>query len=155
MVDLVGLAIPFAYLTILIGSLATFSSLYRKRKAEKEIEAELKDVVEEANALASNWGQTIFQSANEMVNNATVREKVAELQAKGKADREWWDKERASIKSKFMQELDEGKAAESAKSAASTSVNSDEDAVFVEGGGPASGTAAGSKGGTKKKKSKK
>ena len=33
MVDLVGLAIPFAYLGLLVGSLATFSSLYRKRKA--------------------------------------------------------------------------------------------------------------------------
>ena len=32
MVDLVGLAIPFAYLAVLVGSLATFSSLYRKRK---------------------------------------------------------------------------------------------------------------------------
>jgi len=140
----------------------------RLLRAEKEIEAELKDVVEEvgylwkvcfsslttvqANALATNWGQTIFQSANEMVNNATLREKVAELQAKGKADREWWDKERASIKSKFMQELDEDKPAESSKGTASRGVNSDEDAVFVEGGGPVS---AGSKGGTKKKKAKK
>ena len=33
MVDLLGLAIPFAYLGLLVGSLATFSSLYRKRKA--------------------------------------------------------------------------------------------------------------------------
>lgn len=33
MVDWVSLTIPFAYLGILIGSLATFSSLYRKRKA--------------------------------------------------------------------------------------------------------------------------
>ena len=33
MVDWVGLAVPFAYLGILVGSLATFSSLYRKRKA--------------------------------------------------------------------------------------------------------------------------
>jgi len=32
MVDWVGLAVPFAYLGILVGSLATFSSLYRKRK---------------------------------------------------------------------------------------------------------------------------
>lgn len=32
-VDWVGLLIPLAYLSILIGSLATFSSLYRKRKA--------------------------------------------------------------------------------------------------------------------------
>jgi Preprotein translocase subunit Sec66 len=33
MVDWLSLAVPFAYLGILIGSLATFSSLYRKRKA--------------------------------------------------------------------------------------------------------------------------
>lgn len=33
MVDLIGLAIPFAYLGLMVGSLATFSSLYRKRKA--------------------------------------------------------------------------------------------------------------------------
>lgn len=32
MVDLIGLAMPFAYLGLLVGSLATFSSLYRKRK---------------------------------------------------------------------------------------------------------------------------
>ena len=35
MVDWISLAIPFAYLGILVGSLATFSSLYRKRKARK------------------------------------------------------------------------------------------------------------------------
>lgn len=32
MVDWLSLAVPLAYLGILIGSLATFSSLYRKRK---------------------------------------------------------------------------------------------------------------------------
>ena len=116
----------------------------------------LADKTMQANALATNWGQTIFQSANEMVNNAAIRDKIAELQAKGEADREWWDKERASIQSKFMKELDEEKRAEKSKGAASGSVNSDEDAVFVEGGGPASGSTPGSKGGTgKKKKSKK
>lgn len=35
MVDWVGLLVPLAYLSILIGSLATFSSLYRRRKAQK------------------------------------------------------------------------------------------------------------------------
>lgn len=35
MVDWVGLTVPLAYLSILVGSLATFSSLYRKRKAGK------------------------------------------------------------------------------------------------------------------------
>lgn len=33
MVDWLSLAVPLAYLGVLIGSLATFSSLYRKRKA--------------------------------------------------------------------------------------------------------------------------
>lgn len=33
MVDWLSLAVPFAYLGILIGSLATFASLYRKRKS--------------------------------------------------------------------------------------------------------------------------
>ena len=33
MVNWIGLAVPFAYLAILVGSLAPFSSLYRKRKA--------------------------------------------------------------------------------------------------------------------------
>lgn len=37
MVDWVSLAIPFAYLGILIGSLATFSSLYRKRKSARAL----------------------------------------------------------------------------------------------------------------------
>lgn len=35
MVDWVGLLIPIAYLTVLLGSLGTFSYLYRKRKAQK------------------------------------------------------------------------------------------------------------------------
>ena len=114
----------------------------------------------QANALATNWGQTIFQSANEMINNDLIREKVATLQAKGRADREWWDKERARIQSNFMQELDQEKPTESTKSvpsvAAFGTANSDEDAVLVEGGGPAaSGSTAGSKGGTKKRKGKK
>ncbi len=91
-----------------------------------------------------------------MVNNAIIRDKVAELQAKGKADREWWDKERASIQSKFMQELEGEKPASVLKGAPSGAPNSDEDTVLVEGGGPAaSGSTAGLKGGTKKRKGKK
>jgi len=143
-------------------------------RAEKEVEAELRDVVEEvrsspyvlqgkgvtngcqANALAANWGQNIFQSANEMVNNARVRDRVAELQAKGREDREWWDKERANIQLKFMKELedDAGGAGSTPKKASSDKVNSDEDAVLVEAGGP-SGSTRDSKGSTKKKKAKK
>ena len=92
-----------------------------------------------------------------MVNNANLRESVTKLQANAKVDREWWDKERADIQSKFMKELEEDKhSAEPAKPISSGITNSDEDAVMVEGGGPAaSGSAAGSKGGTKKRKAKK
>lgn len=35
MVNLLSLAVPVAYITVLVGSLAVFSSLYRKRKAIK------------------------------------------------------------------------------------------------------------------------
>ena len=35
MVNWIGLAFPFIYLGILVGSLATFSSLYRRRKASR------------------------------------------------------------------------------------------------------------------------
>lgn len=103
-----------------------------------------------------------------MVNNEALRQKVAELQAQGKRDREWWDEERASIKSNFMKELDENPSAGASagtgtgsgtlKPNATTGAEkggSDEDAVLVEGGGPAaSGSTASSssKGGTSKKR---
>ncbi|KAJ5246997.1 Translocation protein (Sec66) [Penicillium chermesinum] len=226
MVDWLSLAVPLAYLGILIGSLATFSSLYRKRKAqkafslepwfpahlqrdiyfsllhidpssqnekkspaipesifkaallrraaedirrvltlrsqkqalstllqrgsvgddlwqrflraEKEMEEEVKDVVSEANAYVPGWGQTIFQSANEMTNNHIYRQRMNEQQGKLAEERAWWDKKKTSIKESFMKELDEGsetKAAESTPAqsapAAPASV-SDDEAVLVE-----------------------
>ncbi|KAI4116004.1 MAG: hypothetical protein LQ345_003505 [Seirophora villosa] len=126
-------------------------------RAEKEIEAELRDVVEEvrccaipgfprgltcelqANALQSNWGQTIFQSANEMHHNAILREKITSIQARGKRDREWWHQEKATIQSNFMKELgdDEKENAKPATVPGTDKGGSDEDAVIVEGGGPA------------------
>ena len=94
----------------------------------------------------------IFQSANEMVNNTLLREKINDIQAKGKEDREWWDKERASIQSRFMKELNEDVgAAEVVKAAGNDKGGSDEDAVLVEGGGPASSGSAAGKGGKKRK----
>ncbi|KAL8784473.1 MAG: hypothetical protein Q9213_003944 [Squamulea squamosa] len=242
MVNWVSLTIPFSYLGILVGSLATFSSLYRKRKAaksstlepwfgphlqrdiylsllhiepepgkekspavpdgvlkaallqravedirrilevrnakqalsnllqrgsvgddiwqrflraEKEIEAELRDVVEEANALQSGWGQTIFQSANEMHHNAILREKLNAIQAQGKSDREWWQHEKASIQSRFMKELEDGEKVNTkpATTLAGDKIGSDEDTVLVESGGPAaSGDVNSTKGGTAKRR---
>ena len=86
-----------------------------------------------------------------------IRDKVAEIQAKGQEDKKWWEEERKSIQTKFMKELDEDAGNSSAAKGASGSPdkigNSDEDAVMVEGGGPASGTTTPS-GGTMKKKKK-
>jgi translocation protein SEC66 len=36
-IDWLSLALPFAYVIVLIGSLMTFSSIYRKRKAGKSL----------------------------------------------------------------------------------------------------------------------
>lgn len=41
MVNWLSLAVPLAYLGVLIGSLATFSSLYRKRKARTSLSISL------------------------------------------------------------------------------------------------------------------
>jgi len=224
-IDWWSLVLPFAYITILLGSLITFSSLYRKRKAaasatlapwfpphlqrnvylsllhlepqegkekapavpesviraallrravedihriiqvrsakqacstllqrgsvgddlwqrflraEKEMEEELRDVVMEANALSPKWGQTIFQSANEIAANTQLRKRLDEIQAQAATEKEWWEKKRATIQSEFMKELD-GAPTTPAKSSTGKA-GSDEDAILVEGGGPAVGS---------------
>ncbi|KAF2221978.1 Sec62/63 complex, subunit Sec66 [Elsinoe ampelina] len=240
MVDWIGLSIPFAYLTVLLGSLGTFSHLYRKRKAQKaaslepwfpshlqrniylsllhidpsdpsstppgsekslstvpesiikaalmrravedihriiqvrnakpalqtllqrgsvgeelwqrflraeqDIEEEVQDVVNEANALAPNWGQVIFQSANEIANNQLAKARMEELQAKVDEEREWWEARKKAANDSFMKELDEEKTA----TPVTKKSNSDDDAVLVEVGGPAG--AQGSIRGKKKSK---
>jgi translocation protein SEC66 len=145
-------------------------------RAEKEMEDEVRDVVAEANAYAPGWGQIIFQSANEMLNNDLYRARVAEHQEKVAEEREWWDKKKTSIQEGFMKELNEEKEEGGSTSAQTpatpakvneavpvttpakaTSVQgSDDDAVLVEAdpsvnspGSPASGG-----GGGKKKKGK-
>ncbi|KAI0430628.1 Sec62/63 complex, subunit Sec66 [Xylaria sp. FL1042] len=217
-IDWMSLALPVAYLTVLGGSLYTFSTIYRKRKAvqsanlepwfpphlqrnvylsllhmepeagqekapkvpdsviraallrravenirriiqirtskqalntllqkgsvgedlnqrflaaEKEIEEELRDVVSEANALAPGWGQTIFQSANEIAGNTILRTRLGEIEGRMEADKQWWEKRREAIKEEFMKELDEDSAKGSAKAV------SDDEAVHVESGSPA------------------
>jgi len=94
----------------------------RFERAEKEMEEELRDVVTEANALTPNWGQTIFQSANEIAAGTLLRKKLEDIQSQAPAEKEWWERRRASIQSEFMKELDApGKG------------GSDEDAVLVNG----------------------
>ena len=92
-----------------------------------------------------------------MVQHELIHKKIDELQAQGKKDREWWDQERASIQSKFMKELDEEPSAAGNKPTASggARTGSDEDAVLVEGGGPAASGSAAGQGSMKKRKGKK
>ncbi|KAF2836311.1 translocation protein-like protein sec66, partial [Patellaria atrata CBS 101060] len=222
MVDWLSLAIPFAYLGVMVGSMATFSSLYRQRKAakaaslepwfgphlqrniylsllhlepesgpkvpdsvlkaallrraiedvhrivqirnakqalstllqrgsvgddlwqrfqraEKETEDELRDVVTEANAFAPGWGQIIFQTASEMVNNSSLRDRLTELQGTVPSEKAWWEKKKATIQSEFMKELDNEDAASVSSRATGTTGTrrgSEDDAVLVEAGGP-------------------
>ncbi|KAK0285738.1 Translocation protein S66 [Friedmanniomyces endolithicus] len=132
----------------------------RLLRAEQEMEAEVKDVVNEANAFAPEWGQVIFQSVNEMNQNLLIKQRMAEIQDTLESEKAWWDKKRAVIQSHFMKELEEadGKPAEEAKAADAAPVpnkkngSSDDDAVIVEAGGPAQAQGGSGKG---KKKGKK
>lgn len=92
----------------------------------------------QANALSPKWGQTIFQSANEIAANTQFRKRLDEIQTQAATEKEWWEKKRATIQSEFMKELD-GSSTTPAKSS-TNKAGSDEDAILVEGGGPAVGS---------------
>jgi translocation protein SEC66 len=99
--------------------------------------------ISKANALAPNWGQTIFQSANEIAAGTMFRSRLDEIQAQTESEKEWWEKRRASIQSEFMKELD----TPASSTGKASKVVSDDDAVLVE--------TASNTGSMKKKKGKK
>lgn len=99
----------------------------------------------QANGLAPNWGQSIFQTANEIAANTMYQTKIEEIQAKTDAEKEWWEKRRSAISSEFMKELDEDAAATTQPKAPSS-----EDGILVDVGSP-----GGDSGASKKKKGKK
>jgi translocation protein SEC66 len=70
----------------------------RLTRAEQELEIEIKDVMNEANALAPQWGNHIFQSANEMVNNKMLRDKLDVIKATLPAEKERWDAQRETAR---------------------------------------------------------
>jgi len=112
--------------------------------AEKEMEAELKEVVEEANALSQGpvpWGQYIFQSASECVGREMLDkqlEKVEEIRVEGK---EQWERRRETVREGFMKELEaETPVKKEEKDRKGSKSGSDEsDVVVVESGGPEEG----------------
>ncbi|TID16403.1 preprotein translocase subunit Sec66 [Venturia nashicola] len=123
-------------------------------RAEKEIEEELRDVVAEANAFNPNWGQTIFQSANEIANNQMIRQRMSDLQSQTDSEKEWWEKKKEAIHAELMNELDEEDETTSpAPKVASRSSDTSDDTVLVESGGPADKSTASTA--NKKKKGKK
>lgn len=98
-------------------------------------------IVPQANGLAPNWGQTIFQTANEIAANSLFQDKLEEIQSKTEAEKEWWEKRRNAISSEFMKELDED---------AGVKAPSSEDGILVDAGSPAD-----TSGSSKKKRGKK
>lgn len=151
----------------------------RLSRAEQELEIELKDVMAEANALApnSNWGQTIFQSANEYVQNRMLRERIDKAKAKLGSEKEAWEKQREKSRRELEGEAEpivnaaitpavtsEPSEPQTQIPAQSHKVNkagsSDEDGVIVETPlaateVPSSAGTGGGGGKNKKKKSKK
>jgi len=144
----------------------------RLTRAEQEIGIEIKDVVAEANALAPGWGQTIFQSASEMVQNKILREKIDSVKAKLVPEKEAWEEQRERSRRELEGEINPAPATPAVASTVATTptvqptptqpskaVSSDEDGVIVEPpvadatNTPATGGGGGNK--NKKKKGKK
>lgn len=118
----------------------------------------------QANAYVPGWGQTIFQSANEMTNNNIYRQRMNEQQGKLAEERAWWDKKKTSIKEGFMKELDEDSETKPAQTAGSTTSEatpaapapgSDDEAVLVEAENSGNSNVGSPKGQKKKGKGKK
>ena len=76
----------------------------RLLRAEQELEVEVKDVVEEANALSSGWGNTIFQSASEMVQSQLLKEKLAKHREGIEDEHKEWEQTRETSRKELMGE---------------------------------------------------
>jgi translocation protein SEC66 len=66
-----------------------------------------------------------------MAQNTQIRERLGEILSTTQTEKEWWEKRKAAIQSDFMKELDDE------KKSVTSEVGSYDDAVLVEGGGPA------------------
>ncbi|RVD81381.1 uncharacterized protein DFL_009247 [Arthrobotrys flagrans] len=74
-------------------------------KAEQDIDAEIKEVAEDAMALSNQnqqWAQFIFQSAAEMLTNERLRMKLEEQNVKSQEWSEWWGKRNEKVRSEFL-----------------------------------------------------
>lgn len=138
-------------------------------RADKELEAELKDVLAEANALAPGWGENnlILQTANEIIVNRLTKAKIEEKRATLASEKEAWEKVKEASRLELEGEFEPKKEVVSASStnastpekarpkAAAVTEASDEDTVLVEKGADAVTSTSGGGGKNKKKKGKK
>ncbi|KAF9576411.1 translocation protein S66 [Mortierella alpina] len=87
--------------------------------AEKEIEAEIMAVIEEANTFKEGWGQTILQTASEMVQHERTKKLQKELAARKEEEtrKQAFKEESKAVKDKKKQTATPAKA-ESEKVAA-------------------------------------
>ncbi|KAI5284301.1 translocation protein S66 [Ascosphaera aggregata] len=106
----------------------------RFTRAEQELDSEIRDVVSEVRrfVLRSDrdyigWGQGIFQTANEIIINVTMREKMQEIQDTAKEEREAWDKKTSEVQRKFMEEIgaQDGSSSKHAKKASAATIPDD------------------------------
>jgi translocation protein SEC66 len=106
----------------------------RLLRAEQEMEVEVKDVVSEANALSNGWGASIFQSANEMVQNGMLKEKLNAVRATVEPEKLKWEAKREQSRRELEGETEVPIEAKKEKmpSSANKTTSSDEDAVLVE-----------------------
>jgi translocation protein SEC66 len=80
-----------------------------------------------------------------MAQNTHIRETLAEIQATAKSEKEWWEQRKEEIRSGFMKELDEEKKPVNDALKQNPKIDTDDEAVIVESGGPASTPGKGKK----------
>jgi translocation protein SEC66 len=100
-------------------------------------------VRQQANALAPGWGQTIFQSANEINGNTILRKRLDDIQAQTEADKQWWEKRRAQIQKEFMSELEDGEKRKTVSTA--PSATSEDEPVLVDQNTPSAAAVSAAK----------
>jgi translocation protein SEC66 len=130
----------------------------RLLRAEQEMEAELKDVVAEANALSAGWGQSIFQSASEMVQNRLLKGKIEAHRIGIDEEKKAWEGKKEGVRRELMgEDTPTGKTlnvVDADKTVAKVG-SSDEEGVLVETPGETATETPGGGGGKRKKKGKK
>lgn len=92
----------------------------RFQLAEKELEAELKDVVAEANALSGaqpgqqgQWGQVIFASAGEVAHAEMLSAKLEGIEAGREEERMGWEERKSGTRDEFLKEIGDDAESES------------------------------------------